>query len=183
VPALVVLAVLGLAVPGLAVVTVLGAAPSRAAGAATELVVGFDRPGLNTVLGNKFSLASTVSNPEDRAAAGVVAHLNVLSTDPSVYVDPEDWCTSRTRYLDPIPAHGSVPLSWPMQAVNSGHFLVYVSITRPDTSADVTSSRALSLAVARQRTLNAGGALPLALGGPALVGLLMFGLGRRRRHR
>jgi hypothetical protein len=97
-----------------------------------------------------------------------------------VYVDPEDWSTSRTRYLDPVPAHGEVRLDWPMQAVNSGHFLVYVALTRPQGPAAVTSSDALRLDVAEQRTLDAGGALPLAVAGPGLVGLVMLGAARRR---
>lgn len=157
-----------------------GPASAAAGGADRTLTVGFDRGALGTRLGSKFGLTSVVRNDSDAPLAGVVAHLNVLSADPGVYVDPEDWSTSRTRYLDPVPAHGSVTLDWPMQAVNSGHFLVYVALARPSGPAAVTSSEALRLDVVEQQTLDAGGALPLAVAGPVLVGLVMLGVARRR---
>ena len=49
-----------------------------------------------------------------------MAHLNVLDLRGDVYVDPEDWSTARTKYLDPIPAGGSTSVTWGGQAVNSG---------------------------------------------------------------
>lgn len=154
--------------------------PAAAAEGGGTAAVAFDRGELGTRLGVRFGLTSVVRNDSDAPLTGVVAHLNVLSADPGVYVDPEDWSTSRTRYLDPLPAHGSITLDWPMQAVNSGQFLVYVALARPSGPAGVTSSDALRLDVVERQTLDAGGALPLAVAGPLLVGLVMLAAARRR---
>jgi hypothetical protein len=116
-------------------------------------------------------------------ARGLVAHLNVASLRPGVYVDPEDWSTSRTRYLDPIPAGGTATVRWSLQAVNAGTFAVYVAVLPQDAAGrPPTVGRAVRVTVAERRTLDAGGILPLALGVPAAVGVAAGGLALRRRR-
>jgi len=111
-----------------------------------------------------------------------VAHLNVLSLDPDVYVDPEDWSTSRTAYAGTLAPHATARLAWNVQAVNTGRFVLYVAVTAEQGAARVAASNTLRLAVAQQRTLDAGGILPLAAAMPASV-LLLTGLVARRRRR
>jgi hypothetical protein len=139
-------------------------------------------------IGERFSFASTVRNTGDQSLSGLVAHLNVLGLDPDIYVDPEDWSTRRTLYLDPLPAGGSTPLRWDVQAVSAGRVVLYVTVTAKEgfgKDADqVVASGPLRVAVAQQRMLNAGGVLPLALAMPAIVLLLMgFAIRRQRRLR
>lgn len=152
------------------------------ASAADRPSVNVDRPSIQTKLGHKFSFQTTITNPGPTTASGYVAHLNVLSYDRGVYVDPEDWSADRTRYLPPIPAGGSATITWRMQAVNAGRFAVYVAVLPPSGSADPPSAgRAIALAVAERKTLNSGGILPLAVGMPALLGFVWLGLRHWRR--
>lgn len=148
----------------------------------TQLSVAVDRPYISTNLGGKFSFRSTVENIGSETATGVIAHLNVLSLREGTYVDPEDWSSDRTRYLDPIPAGGSVTVEWQMQAVNDGAFAVYVAAL-PDTGVQATPavSPAVRLDVASRRTLNPEGMVPIALGVPLFLGLLALGVRLRRR--
>lgn len=113
-----------------------------------------------------------MSNLTGRPKAGLIAHLNVLSTDPSTYVDPEDWSSHRTQFIDALPAHGERTLSWPMQAVNSGSLVVYVAVIDP-ADRSTTVSAPIDLSVAKQQTIDAGGILPLALGVPGGVAVLL----------
>ncbi len=84
--------------------------------------------------------------------------------------------------LAQVPAGGSTTITWSMQAVNAGSFGVYVAVISPPPSVSPpTTGKALHIAVAERRTLNPGGILPLALGIPALLGLLTLGLRLRRR--
>jgi hypothetical protein len=132
-------------------------------------------------LGKKFVFTSTITNRGSNAASGLIAHLNILSLRNGPYVDPEDWSTSRTRYLAPIPAGGSTTITWRMQAVNAGSFGVYVSVLPASGVArPPTSGPTIHLSVASRRTLNSGGILPLALGIPAFLGLLTVGIRLRR---
>src|SRR3989442_1008876 len=133
-------------------------------------------------LGHKFFLRSTISNKGDTPASNLVAHLNILSLRPGVYVDPEDWSSHRTRYLGPIPAGGSLTLTWKLQAVNSGSLGVYIAVL-PASGAPraPTTGPTVHVSIARRQTLNSGGILPLALGIPSLLGALTLGLRFRRR--
>src|SRR5207244_2023679 len=107
------------------VAALLAASPAAAAGG---LSVTVDRTAISTALGRKFELRSTISNRGAAPAAGLIAHLNVFSLRPGVYVDPEDWSSHRTRYLAPIPPGGSTTIVWRLAAVSSGSIGVYVAV-------------------------------------------------------
>jgi len=151
-------------------------APS--AGAVT---VKLDRTSVSTRIGEKFHFASAVRNPGSQAVPGVVAHLNIMSLDPSVYVDPEDWSSHRTQYLGTLAGGETRRIEWTVQAVNSGHFVVYVAVVDRNGKAAVTASNPLATTVAQKRRLNSSGVVPLALGIPALLALGLLMVRRRRR--
>jgi hypothetical protein len=152
-----------------------------AAQAADGVSVQVSQTRIEKKLGKKFFFTSTITNRGSNAASGLIAHLNILSLRNGPYVDPEDWSTSRTRYLAPIPAGGSTTITWRMQAVNAGSFGVYVSVLPASGVArPPTSGPTIHLSVASRRTLNSGGILPLALGIPAFLGLLTVGIRLRR---
>jgi hypothetical protein len=168
---------------GLAALAVAALALTWAGAANASVSVTVDRIGVATGLGKRFAFRSTVVNTGPGEARGLVAHLNVASLRPGVYVDPEDWSTSRTRYLDPIPAGGTATVRWSLQAVNAGSFAVYVAVLPADAAGrPPTVGRAVRVTVAERRTLDAGGILPLALGVPAVLGLAAGGLALRRRR-
>jgi hypothetical protein len=158
-----------------------GALLAPSADAATTLTVRLDRATVSTKIGEKFHFTTTVRNLESEPVPGVVAHLNIVSLDPSVYVDPEDWSSHRTRYLGTLPAGGSRRVDWGVQAVNSGRFVVYVAVVDRNGAGSVTASNPLVATVAQKRRLNSGGVVPLALGIPGLLALGFVLMRRRRR--
>jgi hypothetical protein len=169
-----------------ALVSAVAASLVLAAGAQAgdRLSIGVDRTVITTQLGHKFHFRSTFRNAGGAPAGGLIAHLNVLSLQRSVYVDPEDWSSHRTKFLPPIPAGGSLTVTWPMEAVNHGKFDVYVTLVSQDELARAPAiGPAVRIAVADRRTLNSGGILPLALGIPAFLGALTLVLRHRRRGR
>lgn len=168
---------------GTLVVTLVLAAPAQATGDAARVVVRVDQARISTKLGAKFAFRSTFTNPSAVPASGLIAHLNVLSLRRGTYVDPEDWSSNRTRYLETIPPGGSRAVTWPMQAVNHGEFAIYVAVVdESGSSRPPTTGPTVHLAVAERRSLNAGGIVPLALGVPAAVGFLAFGVRSYRRR-
>jgi ABC-type taurine transport system ATPase subunit len=82
---------------GLAVAVAVTLALAWPGAARASVSVTVDRTGVATGLGKRFAFRSTVVNAGPGEARGLVAHLNVASLRPGVYVDPEDWSTSRTR--------------------------------------------------------------------------------------
>jgi hypothetical protein len=162
-------------------VAALAAAPGALASG--PLTVSVDRSQVSTRLGHSFVVRSTIANRGNVAAAGEIAHLNVLSLRPGVYVDPEDWSSHRTRYLAPIPPHGSNTLAWRVKAVNAGSIGVYVAVlpasgrpVRPPTGPVVKVS------IADRKSLNTGGIAPLALGVPLVLAALLVAIRVRRRR-
>jgi hypothetical protein len=155
---------------------------SSDASANDRLRVDVDRTRVETELGHTFDFRTTITNEGTGVARGYVAHLNVLSYDPGVYVDPEDWSGHRTRYLGPIATGGSTPITWRMQAVNDGRFAVYVAVLPQAGGNRPTTGPVIAVTVAKRTTINSGGILPLALGVPALLGIAWLGLRMQRRR-
>lgn len=170
-----------------AVAALVGLAPAAApaaAQAAAPVSVSVDRTRVQTSLGREFTFSTSIANDGSSATPSLVAHLNVLSLYPGVYVDPEDWSSDRTRYLQPIPAGGSRQLTWKVKAVNSGEIAVFVSVLPQSGAAEApTAGPAIHVSIASRRTLNSGGIVPLAVGVPAFLGLLAIGVRIRRRRR
>ena len=163
------------AVAALLLVAGATAAPGAARAASPE--VSMSRTHVATSIGDEFRFTSLIANPGSTPLSGLVAHLDVVSWHRDVYVDPEDWSSDRTRYLPPLAPGRSVEVPWTVKAVNSGHLAVYVTVLgagRPHTGP------ALDARVASRTTIDAGGALPLAVGVPVLLGVAAIGVRRRR---
>ena len=170
-----------LVVPALAVSVALALAGPALSGS-NRIAVTVDRTAISTSLGHKFSIRSRITNNGGSAASSLVAHLNVLSLRPDVYLDPEDWSSHRTRYLPAIPVGGSVTITWRMQAVNAGSIAVFVAVLpQSGEPRPPATGPTVHVSIARRTTLNSGGILPLALGIPALLAALSVGLRLRRR--
>ena len=103
---------------GLAVLAAVLVALAWPAATRASVSVTVDRDGVATGLGKRFAFRSTVVNTGPGEERGLVAHLNVASLRPGVYVDPEDWSTSRTRYLEPIPEGGATTVRWPASSAS-----------------------------------------------------------------
>ena len=161
---------------------VLPATPAPATTPPATVSITLDQEKASVAAGDRLSFTSTVRNEGDQRVTGLIGHLNIVALDPEVYVDPEDWSSNRTQYVAALPAHGSVRLTWNVQAVGSGRFILYVGVTQRHTSKPVTGSVPLQLDVSRRRTLNASSVLPLAVSVPTAVLLLMAAAARRRRR-
>lgn len=153
------------------------------AASAAEVAVQIDRTHVSTSLGRSFSFSTTVANHGTGPSGTLVAHLNVLSLEPGVYVDPEDWSSNRTQYIGSILPGGSTTVRWRVKAVNGGSLAAYVTVVRQSGIGTPATSRALRFDVASRKRLNSGGILPIALGVPAGIALLALGVRvQRRRH-
>jgi hypothetical protein len=160
-----------------------------AAGAAAEsssapVTVRVDKTEIASGLGDSFNFKTTITNTSGTATEPLVAHLNILTLRPGVYVDPEDWSAQRTVFLEPISPGRAVTITWSLKAVGSGTLAAYVAVLPQDRpTAPPAMSPTVRVAVEDRRLINAGGILPLALGVPALLGLLAGAVGLSRRRR
>jgi hypothetical protein len=166
---------------------VLGGLPVPALAAPLNIEVVAEPLMVSTALGDHFMIRTEVKNTGNAPTGQILAHLNVASIDGTVYVDPEDWSSERSQQLSLKPGE-SRKLSWELQAVNSGRFAAYVVIA--PFGSTVKGSEALQISplvkvdVAPRSTLTAGGALPVVLVMPLLIGVAagtaLFRVRRRR---
>jgi hypothetical protein len=124
-------------------------------------------------VGDRLGIEARIVNAGDQPSEPLVAHLNVATLDSRVYVDLEDWTTTPTQDVEPLPPGGGTTLRWVIQAVNVGRFNVYVVVMPRDgrPSGPLTASPPELVQVAGRRTVSAGGALPVALLVPMFVGV------------
>ncbi|MEN3357520.1 MAG: hypothetical protein V7637_1502 [Mycobacteriales bacterium] len=168
-----------------AVTTVAATRVSGATAAVPAVAVAMDRPAVSAVLGDRFTLRSTVVNTGAAATGPLLAHLDVVSLHNDVYVDAEDWSSDRSVEVEPLAPAGRGTLEWTVRAVDAGEFDVYVVVLPAGPAATLSVSPALRLAVASRQTLDPGGSAVLVVTVPVLVGALVLGgrLRRRRRQR
>lgn len=114
---------------------------------------------LTAQLGQTLTVESVINSP-----TAAIAHLNVVSLD-GVYVDLEDWTQDVTQ---PVPAGGETQLDWEFQAVNPGHFAVYVVLIPQNGS--LVAGPAVHVTVAPRQNLDTSGALAVAIAVPVLLG-------------
>lgn len=131
-------------------------------------------------VGQYLNIRSTVTNTGPSPTGPLIAHLNVASLN-NVYVDLEDWTAAPTQSLAPLGPGESTEVSWDVQAVNAGVFNVY-AVVLPSGSQSLSVSPPIHVDVAGRRTLSAGGALPIALIVPVLLGFVVFVVRRRLRN-
>jgi uncharacterized membrane protein len=168
-------------------VGVLAALPAPALAAEPLSVkVGADPAQVSTVLGDRFKITTEITNTGAQPSGEILAHLNVASIEGSVYVDPEDWSSNRSQQISLQPGE-SQKLSWEIQAVNAGHFAAYVVVvpygSKVAGDEDLVISPLVNVDVASRSTLTAGGALPVVVMVPLLLGLATAGIFFRARRR
>jgi hypothetical protein len=111
--------------------------------------------------------------------------MNIINLDAAGdIVDPEDWSPQRTQYIETLAPGESATLSWRVNAILEGDYLVYmVVISQPADEKSTThpvASPAIHLTVTPFTKLNPGGVLPYAVGGPIV---LLLGMSLLHRHR
>jgi hypothetical protein len=164
--------------PALALVCILAATPVAQA----QVDVSVSRSSASTRLGDGFGFRTEIRNRGPAARSGLVAHLNVVGLSSGIYVDPEDWSSERTKSVPTLGPGESTSISWSVTAVTGGRAAVYVVVLpKEHGQQEPVASPTIAVDIAETKELNSDGVLPLALGVPALLGLLTVAMRRRRR--
>lgn len=135
--------------------------------------------------GDTILFDTTVTNTSGQASPPVILAMNIINLSKTGdVVDPEDWSPQRTQYIDSLGSNQSTTLSWTVNAVLDGNFMVYVvAIPQPqiaEGSSQVAASPGLHLTVAKFTSLNPSGVLPYVIGVPIVLVLAIFLLFRLR---
>jgi hypothetical protein len=130
---------------------------------------------------------TVVANTSREPSPPMTVAMNIVNVgkggDP---VDPEDWSPERTQSIEPLAPGQAATLTWRVNAILSGDYMVYmVAIPEPagpEATSRPVASAGIHLIVEPFTNLNPSGVLPLALGMPAGLSLGTVLLLRRRRQ-
>ena len=157
------------------------------AGPAATLLVSIDKSDTLVRAGTPVMFSTVIGNSATTPSQPVIVAMNIINLNKTgEVVDPEDWSPQRTQYVEPLPPGQSVTLNWRVNAILDGDFMVYmVAIPAPagqDATSHPVASSGIHLTVTPYTKLNPGGVLPYAIGGPLILGLLIFVVYRQRRR-
>ena len=152
-----------------------------------QLQVSIDVTAKTVRAGTPLLYNTVVTNTGTTATPPLIVAMNIINLNASGdVVDPEDWSPQRTQYSDPIAPGQSATLNWRINAILDGNYMVYMAVIPAPDGAEETShpvtSPGIHLIVTKYTRLNPGGVLPYAIGGPVLLGLIIFFV-YRQRHR
>lgn len=154
----------------------------------SELQISVDEVFAIVNAGDPVLYNTLITNNGAGESVPLIAAMNIINLDSEGdVVDPEDWSPERTQYIESIAPGASTNLSWTVNTVLEGEYMIYtVIIPEPageeETSQPVASS-GIHVTVLPFTDLNPSGLLPYVIGGPLilLVGIIVVYRVRRRR--
>ncbi len=161
----------------------LGAPQAQASN--VQIIVDLDYKTVKT--GDKVEFNSVVTNNGTTDSLPLIVAMNVINLNASGdVVDPEDWSPQRTQYIEMLGPGQSANLSWIINTILDGNFMVYmVLLPSPDGQEATTqpvASSGIHLTVTPFTRLNPSGILPYALGVPVVLLLGIVGIYYMRRR-
>ena len=165
-----------------------GTAPAAAQQAVVQAPVAVSISMGDTTLRAGGTVLFQIALKNDRAEASppVIVAMNIINLDKQgEVVDPEDWSPQRTQYVESLAPGQSASLEWRVNAILDGDFMVYMvaipAPTGPDATSQPVASSGIHLTVTPYTKLNPSGVLPYVIGGPVVLGMLIFMAYRHRR--
>jgi ABC-2 type transport system permease protein len=130
---------------------------------------------------------TVVTNNGTETTPPLILAMNIINLNAKgEIVDPEDWSPQRTQYVDALPAGESATHSWRVNAILDGDFMVYMVVipapNGPEATSQPLASSGIHLTVTPFTRLNPAGVLPYAIGGPVVLGLVIFLVYQYRRR-
>jgi hypothetical protein len=175
------------ATTGLVLVPATGARAAAQAAGDQGLQIGIDLAYKTVNAGDEVEFTTVVKNAGPGASPPLNVAMNIVKAGKGDPVDPEDWSPERTQEVDPLAPGESIDLTWTVEAILEGDYMVYMTVIPKPKGTDATSqpvaSPGIHLTVKAFAKSNPGGVLPVAIGTPValtLIALVPRGLRRRK---
>jgi hypothetical protein len=151
------------------------------------LGVSIDMSAKTVQAGSTILYQTVLTNHGTTPSPALIVAMNIINLNKQGdVVDPEDWSPQRTQYRDGLAPGQSDTLSWRINAILDGDFMVYMVAIPSPAGADVTSqpvaSSGIHVTVTPFTKLNPGGVLPYAIGGPVVLAVIILLVYRNRRR-
>ena len=155
--------------------------------ASEPLRISIDRRYDVTKTGDEFDFDTLVKNSDAHGESGpLVVAMNIINLGSGQPVDPEDWSPERTQTVGSLEPGQTSDLSWTIESILKGDYLIYLVVTPKPTGSTSTSrpvaSSGIHLTVKPHTRLNPGGIMPFAIGTPVALTVVWLGLRALRRR-
>ncbi len=137
---------------------------------------------LNGTAGDFVTVQGQIKNTSRAAVSDVTTYLSLVDTENKLPVDLEDWSAEKGLYIGTIDTGQVFPLSWKIHFVKAGTYALIIVATAPISDTPQVSA-ITRFNVAPKRNLNPGNILPVALGTPVAIVLLLSLLAYKRQRR
>jgi len=162
-------------------------AQSKQAVSEPNLQISIDLEYISVKASDSIFFNTTVTNIGNSQSMPLIVAMNLINLDAQgEIVDPEDWSPQRTQYIELLSPGASNTLKWRVNAILEGDYMIYiVVIPQPDgqnTTSQPIASSGIHLTVTPFTKLNPGGVLPIAIGAPILILVIIYFVYRNRRR-
>lgn len=156
-------------------------------GKGQEIELAIDGKFKQVKMGEMVKFNTTITNRGLETSPPLIVALNVVTLQPQGKgVDPEEWSSERTKYVQPLAPDETIKLDWLITTGLHGDYIIYLVVIPQPTSPEVTTfpvaSTSFYLTVIPTTRLQPAGVLPFALGVPVLLLAITFVVYRRRRQ-
>lgn len=130
---------------------------------------------------------TVVTNTAAEPSPMILVAMNIINLEhEGEAIDPEDWSPERTQSIDSLAAGQSATLSWRVNAILDGELMIYmVAIPQPEGKHVIShpiASPGIHLTVTPFTKLSPMGVLPVAMGGPLLLLMIIYFVNLRRNQ-
>jgi hypothetical protein len=152
-----------------------------------DFVISIDNDYELVKIGDRLEVNTLITNAGLQSSPTLIVAMNVINLDTQgEVVDPEDWSPKRTQYIHSLAAGQSTDLSWKINPILEGDFMVYM-ILIPQPAGMKTTSRPVAssgfhLTVAPFTRLKPEGVIPMVIGEPLFLLTITFFVYRHRRQ-
>lgn len=136
---------------------------------------------LSGTAGDYVTVKAQITNTGKNPLGDLTTYLSLMDLDNKMPVDLEDWSVEKGLYIETIESQQTLPLEWKIHFVKAGAYALIIIAETPLSSAIPQVSAITQFKVAPKRNLNPGHVLPVALGTPLILIVILSLLAYKRR--
>lgn len=136
---------------------------------------------LNGIAGDFVTVKAQIRNTGDKSLSGIITYLSMVDNDNKLPVDLEDWSAEKGVVIKAIKSGETLPLIWKIHFVKAGQYTLLIVATDSNAENPQVSS-AVHFHVKDKINLNPGKVLPVAIGMPLVLLIIMLIINYRRRR-
>ena len=127
---------------------------------------------INGIAGDYVTVQGNIFNTTSQPIQSITTYLSLVDNNTKMPVDLEDWSAEKGLFIGSIETNQNLPLNWKIHFVKAGDYSLIIVAEIMGRNVP-TVSTVTQFHVQSKRNLNPGQVLPVALGMPILVLILI----------